>query len=213
MTVVIKLYTWITPNGRKISIALEEMGLAYESIAIDITKDDQFDPEFLKISPSNKIPALVDGDQTVFESGAILLYLAQKTGKFMPEFNSPGYWEVMQWLMWQMSGFGPTLGQAHHFLHYKTGVSDYAEKRYHDMTLHLYGVLDRRLAESEFLVDTLSIADFAVWPWASRFDYQKVDLNAFPNVLRWYMQLAARPAFQRGYVQPRDVGPIPQPSK
>jgi len=210
---LIKLYTWVTPNGRKISIALEEMGLAYENIAIDITKDDQFDPDFLKISPSNKIPALVDEDQTIFESGAILLYLGQKTGKFLPEYNSTAYWEVTQWLMWQMAGFGPTLGQAHHFLHYNPGLSDYSEKRYHDMSLHLYGVLDRRLAESEFLVDTLTVADFAVWPWASRFDYHQVDLNAFPNVLRWYTQLAARPAFQRGYAQPHDTGPIPQPSQ
>ncbi len=208
---MITLYTWTTPNGRKISIALEEMALDYECVAIDITRDEQFAPAFLQISPNNRIPAIVDGERSIFESGAILLYLAANTGRFMPDYDSPAYWEMMQWLMWQMSGFGPTLGQAHHFLHYNPGKSAYAETRYHDQALQLYRVLDRRLAESEFLLDTLTIADFAVWPWASRFDYQNIDLRGFPHVTRWYLQLAARPAFQRGYARPLDVGPIPQP--
>lgn len=208
---MIKLYSWTTPNGRKVSIALEEMGLAYDSIAIDITKDAQFAPDFLAISPNNKIPALVDGDQSIFESGAILLYLAQKTGQFLPAIGTQDYWDVMQWLMWQMGGFGPMVGQAHHFLHYKPGTLPYAEERYYKETLRLYGVLNARLAGRDHVAGDLSIADFAIWPWVSRFDYHKVDLNDFPEVKRWYLKLAARPAFQRGYIQPLDVGPVPLP--
>lgn len=205
------LYSWTTPNGRKISIALEEMGVPYEAIAIDITKNDQFAPDFLKISPNNKIPALVDGDQALFESGAILLYLAQKTGKFLPQADTPDYWDVMQWLMWQMGGFGPMVGQAHHFLHYNPGKLEYAEKRYHAETKRLYGVLNNRLKGRAHVAGDLSIADFAIWPWVARFDYHKVDLDEFPEVKRWYLALAARPGFQKGYVQPRDAGPVPLP--
>ena len=208
---MIKLYTWTTPNGRKISIALEELGLAYEVVPVDIGKDEQFDPDFLKISPNNKIPAIVDGDQTLFESGAILLYLARKTGKLLPEEDSAAYWRTLEWLMWQMGGFGPMLGQAHHFLKFNAGVSGYAEKRYHEEAQRLYGVLDRRLAEAEFVAGPFSIADIAIWPWASRFEYQRIDLHAFQNVKRWYLQLAERPAFDRGYRQPKDTGPIPLP--
>jgi GST-like protein len=153
---MIDLYSWTTPNGRKISIALEEMGLEYKSHAIDITKDEQFAPDFLKISPNNRIPAIVDGDTSIFES-------------------------------------------------------EYSEQRYHAETLRLYGVLDRHLATSPYIISTLSIADFATWPWASRFEYHQVDLNDFPNVKRWYLELAARPAFARGYAQPKDAGPIPLP--
>jgi len=207
----ITLYTWTTPNGRKISIALEEMGLQYACVAVDITRDEQFTPAFGQISPNSKIPVIVDGERRVFESGAILLYLGAKTGRFMPAYASPAYWEMMQWLMWQMSGFGPTLGQAHHFLHYEPGTSAYSETRYRDQTVQLYHVLDRRLASHEFILDSMTIADFAVWPWASRFGYHDVDLRAFPHVARWYLQLAARPAFQRGYTRPLDVGPIPLP--
>lgn len=208
---MIKLYSWTTPNGRKVSIALEEMGLEYESIAVDITNDQQFAPDFLKISPNNKIPALVDGEQAIFESGAILLYLAHKTGKFLPPVGTPAHWEVMQWLMWQMGGFGPMVGQAHHFLHYNPGKLQYAEERYHTETKRLYGVLNKHLGGRDFVGQDLSIVDFAIWPWAARFDYHKVDLNDFPNVKRWYLALAARPGFQRGYVQPIDVGSIPLP--
>lgn len=208
---MIRLYSWTTPNGRKVSIALEEMGLPYEAIAIDITKDDQFAPDFLAISPNNKIPALVDGDQALFESGAILLYLAHKTGQFLPPVGTPAHWDVMQWLMWQMGGLGPMVGQAHHFLHYNPGTLPYAEKRYHDETLRLYGVLDRRLAGRDHVAGELSIADFAIWPWVARFGYHKVDLGDFPEVKRWYLALAARPGFQRGYQQPKDVGPVPMP--
>lgn len=208
---MIKLYSWTTPNGRKVSIALEEMGLSYEAIAIDISKEAQFAPNFLAISPNNKIPALVDGDQSVFESGAILLYLAQKTGQFLPPLGTPDYWDVIQWLMWQMGGLGPMVGQAHHFLHYNPGKLPYAEERYHTETKRLYGVLNARLTGRSFVAQDLSIADFAIWPWIARFDYHKVNLAEFPDVQRWYLALAARPAFQRGYTQPLDVGPIPLP--
>lgn len=207
-----KLYSWNTPNGRKVSIALEEMGISYETIAIDITKGDQNQPDFLAINPNNKIPALVDGDTVVNESGAILLYLAEKTGKFAPSYGTKDYWQMMEWLMWQMGGFGPMLGQAHHFLHYNAGKSEYSEKRYHDEALRLYGVLNGHLSKSEFILSELSIADFAIWPWASRFDFQQVDLNNFPAVRDWYLRLAERPGFQRGYTVPADVGPIPIPS-
>lgn len=208
---MIKLYTWGTPNGRKISIALEEMGLDYECFGIDISKDEQFAPDFLKISPNNKIPAMTDsdGDVALFESGAMLLYLAEKSGKFIPAHGTAQYWQMMQWLMWQMGGFGPMVGQAHHFLKYNPGVSEYAEKRYHNETKRLYGVLDAHLANSPYMIDELSIADFAVWPWASRFEYHQVDLNEFPNVLRWYNELSARDGFIAGYKLPKDTGPIP----
>lgn len=209
---MITLYSWSTPNGRKISIALEEMGLSYKSVSVDIGKDQQFAPEFLKIAPNNKIPAITDGNFALFESGAILQYLAAKTGQFSPDYGTPEYWEMTQWLMWQMGGFGPMIGQAHHFLQFKPGISEYAENRFHTETKRLYGVLDAHLAQSEFLVSALSIADFAIWPWASRFDYHRINLNDYPNVCRWYKQLAARPGFINGYKVPKDTGAIPMPS-
>ena len=208
---MIKLYTWTTPNGRKVSIALEEMCLDYTVIPVNIGKDEQFTPEFLSISPNNKIPAMTDGDVSLFESGAILIYLARKSGKFLPEESSPAYWQVMQWLMWQMGGYGPMLGQAHHFLHYNSGVSEYAEKRYRSEAQRLTGVLDKHLSTSEYLAQELSIADFAIWPWTSRFDYQQIDLNQYPNVKRWYLQLAQRPGFIKGYAQPESVNEVPMP--
>ena len=211
---MLELHTWTTPNGRKVSIALEEMGIEYRSIAVDITKDEQFDPDFLAISPNNKIPAIRDGDVALFESGAILVYLARKSGRFLPPEGTPGYWRTMEWLMWQMGGYGPMLGQAHHFLKYNSGKSDYAEARYATEATRLYGVLDRQLASREFVAgDELSIADFSIWPWTSRFEWQRIDLAAFPNVERWYRALAARPAFARGYAEPKDVGPIPLPAQ
>ncbi len=208
---MIELYTWATPNGRKISIALEEMGLSYRSIAVDIGKDQQFDPEFLAFSPNNKIPALRDGSQTVFESGAMLVYLARKSGRFLAPEGSPTYWKTLEWLMWQMGGYGPMLGQAHHFVHFNPDKSEYASQRYAQEAQRLTGVLDRHLEHSEFLVDELSIADFAIWPWTSRFSFQNIDLKEFPHVLRWYLQLAERPGFQRGYKQPVDAGDVPRP--
>ncbi len=209
---MIELYTWTTPNGRKISIALEEMGLDYRSIPIDITKDQQFDPDFLKISPSNKIPAIKDGNTTLFESGAILIYLARKSGKFLAPEGSAEYWATLKWLMWQMGTFGPILGQAHHFLFYNQGKSEYAEKRYHTESQKLYQVLENHLANSEYLAEEISIAEFAIWPWVSRYEYHQVDITQFPNIKRWYLQLAKRPAFIKGYAEPIDVNSIPIPS-
>jgi GST-like protein len=207
---MITLYTWSTPNGRKASIALEELEIPYEVRPVNIGKDEQFRPEFLKISPNNKIPAIVDGDFALFESGAILLYLAAKAGKLLPPHGTPAYWRVMEWLMWQMGNFGPQLGQAHHFLKFNRGKSEYAEKRYHGEALRLYRVLDERLADREFVADEFSVADIAIWTWASRFDYQQIDIDDFLNVRRWYVQLAERPAFQRGYSVPIEE-PIPLP--
>ncbi len=207
---MITLYTWSTPNGRKASIALEELELPYEVRPVNIGKDEQFDPEFLKISPNNKIPAIVDGDFTLSESGAILLYLAEKAGKLVPPHGTPEYWRVVEWLMWQMGNFGPQLGQAHHFLKFNRGVSEYAEKRYHGEALRLYRVLDERLAGREFVANELSVADIAIWTWASRWDFQQIEIDDFPNVRRWYVQLAERPAFQRGYAVPAEEA-IPLP--
>ncbi len=208
---MITLYTWSTPNGQKVSIALEELGLEYGVVPIDIGKDEQFDPAFLAINPNNKIPAIVDGNTSVFESGAILLYLANKTGSLAPAYATSDYWQMLQWLMWQMGGFGPMLGQAHHFLHFNAGKSDYAERRYHGEALRLYRVLDEQLGRHDYVAGDFSIADIAIWPWAARFRFQKIDLNDFPNVLRWYLELAARPAFERGYRVPHGDKAIPLP--
>ena len=209
---MIDLHTWSTPNGRKVSIALEEMGLEYRTVPVDIGAGEQHAPEFLRISPNNKVPAIVDGEVSVFESGAILMYLARKSGRFLAEEGAPEHRRAIEWLMWQMGGYGPMLGQAHHFLHFNPGTSGYAEKRYHDEALRLTGVLDARLGASAYLAgDTLSIADFAVWPWTSRFDYQRIDLNDHPNVRRWYTELAARPGFARGYAVPDAHATIPMP--
>ena len=163
---MIDLYTWTTPNGRKVSILLEELGIPYEVHPVDIGKDDQFKPDFLTISPNNKIPAIVDRDTgiSLMESGAILIYLAEKTGKFLPATGEPRY-RVIEWLMWQMGGVGPMLGQAHHFLHFNKGKAPYAEERFRSEAKRLYGVLDRRLADRAFVADDYSIADMAIWPW------------------------------------------------
>ncbi len=209
---MIDLYTWTTPNGRKASIALEELGLPYKAHPIDISKDEQFAPAFLKISPNNRIPAIVDNENgmSLFESGAILIYLADKTGKLMPK-DGEGRYRVIEWLMWQMGGIGPMLGQVHHFVKYNKGKAPYAEERYSKEAQRLYGVLDRRLEGREFLVGDYSIADIATWPWISRFEWQEIDLAKFPNVKRWYTAIAGRPAVQRGYKAPKDVGEIPMP--
>ena len=205
---MIDLYTWSTPNGRKVSIMLEETGLAYTAHGIDITKNEQFEPGFLKISPNNRIPAIVDrtNGQTLFESGAILMYLAEKTGKFWPK-SGEAHWRTIEWLMWQMGGLGPMLGQVHHFVKFNRGKAPYAEERFSKEAHRLYGVLDRRLAVMEYVAGEYTIADMAIWPWISRFEYQEIDLNAYANVARWYRQIAARPAVQKGYHVP-----VPQPS-
>jgi GST-like protein len=212
---VIDLYTWSTPNGRKISIALEELGLEYTVHAIDIGKNQQFDPAFLAISPNNKIPAIVDRDDDVamngrpmMESGAILLYLAEKCGKLLGNDR----WETLQWLMLQMGGVGPMLGQAHHFLRFNPGRAPYAEERFKLEGARLYGVLNTRLGKHEYLAGEYSIADIATWPWISRYEWQQIDLATYPNVLRWYLAIADRPAVQRGYDVPVKVGDIPRPA-
>jgi GST-like protein len=209
---MIDLYTWATPNGRKASILLEELGLAYRVHPIDITKGDQFDPAFLKISPNNKIPAIVDHDTglALMESGAILLYLADKTQQFWPG-TGPARWHTAEWLMWQMGGIGPMLGQVHHFVRFNPGKAPYAEQRYLQEARRLYGVLDKRLAEVEYMAGDYSIADIATWPWLTRFEWQTIDLNQFPNVKQWYLKIAARPAVQRGYQVPIP-GEIPMPT-
>jgi len=209
---MIDLYTWTTPNGRKVSIMLEEVGLDYTAHPVDIRKDEQFAPQFLEISPNNKIPAIVDHDDDVslMESGAILIYLAEKTGRLMA-VNGKARLETIEWLMWQMGGIGPMLGQVHHFVKFNPGRAPYAEERFRNEAHRLYGVLDKCLADREYMAGDYSIADIATWPWISRFDYQAMDLNEYPNVKRWYLAIAARPAVQRGYRVPSDTGPIPMP--
>ena len=209
---MIELYTWPTPNGRKVSIALEELGLEYTVHPIDITKGEQRDPKFIEISPNSKIPVIVDTENTrpLMESGAILLYLAEKCGRLISKDKSR-YWETNEWLMWQMGGPGPILGQIHHFVKFNPGKSSYAEERYTAEGKRLYGVLDKRLQDREFVVGEYSIADVAIWPWISRFNWQTIDIAQYPNVTRWYLSIAARPAVQRGYQVPRKVNEIPMP--
>ncbi|MGX9963100.1 glutathione S-transferase family protein [Roseomonas sp. F4] len=207
---MIDLYTWNTPNGRKISVALEEMGLPYAVHTVNISKNEQFEPAFLKISPNNRIPAIIDPDGpdgqpiSVFESGAILLYLAEKTGKFLPK-DMRGKVAVTEWLMWQMGGFGPMPGQVHHFLMQPEGPArEYGFKRYHTETKRLYGVLDRRLAGRDFVATEgePSIADFAILGWAWRHERHEVPFDDLPNVAAWYERMMARPAVQRGFEIP-----------
>ena len=209
---MIELYTWPTPNGRKISIALEELGLEYRAHSVDITNGEQRDSKFLTISPNSKIPAIVDteNNQSLMESGAILLYLADKCGQLMPK-DASRYWEAVEWIMWQMGGPGPILGQIHHFVKFNPGKSLYAEERYLTEGKRLYGVLNKRLQDREFIVGDYSIADIAIWPWISRFNWQTIDIVQYPNVTRWYSSVAARPAVQRGYHVPRKVNEIPMP--
>ncbi|ULO21866.1 MULTISPECIES: glutathione S-transferase N-terminal domain-containing protein [Sulfitobacter] len=208
---MIDLYTWTTPNGRKVSILLEELGVPYTAHPIDITKDDQFAPDFLKISPNNKIPAIKDHDNglCLMESGAIMWYLADKYGKFLPS-DAIGRAKVHEWLMWQMGGLGPMAGQAHHFLQFNPGKAPYAETRYATEVQRLYGVLDKQLEGQDFICGAYSIADMACWPWVARYEWQRVDLTQFPNVLRWYKALRARDAVIKGYQVPKDVGEVPR---
>ncbi len=206
---MIDLYTWNTPNGRKVSILLEELNVPYNAHAVDITKGEQLEAEFLTISPNNKIPAIRDNETgvTLMESGAILIYLAEKYGQFLPRENRI---EIYEWLMWQMAGFGPMLGQAHHFLKYNRGASTYAEERYGEEARRLYGVLDRRLEGRDYIIGEYTIADIACWPWVSRHEWQEIDLRDYPHVRKWYQRIAARPAVQRGYHVPDHVNEIPQ---
>ena len=207
---MIDLYTWGTPNGRKVSIMLEECGLKYKAHAINIgTNVDQFTPEFVAINPNSKIPAIADSDGpdgkpiNLFESGAILVYLAGKTGNFLPQ-SVRGKYEALQWLMFQMGGVGPMIGQTHHFMRAAPEKIEYGIKRYHNETKRLYGVLDKRLSVEEYLAaGEYGIADMATYPWIARFEWHQVDLNGFPNVKRWFDAIGARPAVQRGMAVPK----------
>jgi GST-like protein len=201
---MIDLYTWPTPNGHKVHIMLEETGLPYKVIPVDIGAGDQFKPEFLRISPNNKMPAMVDSDgpggkpMALAESGAILFYLASKSGRFLPE-DLRKRWQVMQWVMFQMGHIGPMLGQAHHFLQYAPERIEYAMNRYRNEANRLYGVLERRLGESQFLAcEEYTIADMATMPWLRFPERQGVNVEEYPNVKRWRDGIAARPAVQRG---------------
>jgi len=201
---VIDVYSWATPNGHKIHIMLEELGLEYKAIPIDIGAGDQFTPEFLAISPNNKIPAIVDSDGpggkplALFESGAILFYLAEKTGKFLP-LDPVGRYTTMQWLMFQMGGVGPMLGQAHHFRIYAPEKIEYAVNRYSNEAKRLYGVMDKQLGVTRYLAgNEYSIADIATFPWTRSWKNQGIELDEFPKVKRWFDEISARPAVIRG---------------
>lgn len=212
---MIDLYTWTTPNGRKVSILLEELGIPYTVHPIDISKDEQFAPDFLKIAPNNRIPAIVDQDSglTLMESGAIMLYLANKHNQFSCEGGE--YWRMVEWLMWQMGGLGPMLGQVHHFVKYNKGKSDYAEQRYSTEAQRLYRVLNTRLDGRDYVVGEgrghYTIADMAIFPWIARHDWQGIDLNDYPDVRDWYLRIVDRPAVQKGYHVPKHTTEIPMP--
>jgi GST-like protein len=205
--IVLDLYTWTTPNGRKVSIMLEELGLAYHVHPIHIGKGEQFAPGYLAINPNGKIPSLVDSEGpdgqpiALMESGAILIYLAEKSGRLMPQLARRRY-EALQWLMFQMGGVGPMFGQVHHFLRAAKEPVPYAIERYTKETRRLYGVLDARLKDHAFLAGEYSIADIATYPWVARHEWHKTDLNDFPNVKRWFDALSARPAVARGMKVP-----------
>ncbi len=210
----IKLYYWPTPNGHKITIMLEESRLPYEVEPVNITRGHQFDPEFLKIAPNNKMPAIIDPEGpggeplSLFESGAILIYLAEKSGRFIPE-EPAAYYSMLQWLMFQMGGLGPMAGQAHHFCNYAPETIDYAITRYTSEVYRLYNVMDRRLGESEYLAGEYSIADMASWPWVRPHERQGQDLAEFPNLKRWFETIGERPAVQRALevlAEARDQG-------
>ncbi len=195
---MINLYTWPTPNGRKISILLEELQIPYKVIPINIEKDEQFSKEFSLISPNNKIPAITDLETktNIFESGAIMLYLANKYRKYL---SDKSYWPIMEWFMFQLTQVGPYLGQAHQFLYYHSGKSKFAEDRYINYVKRVYQTLDSRLGNSEYLGIEYSIADIATWPWVARFERHRVDLKNYPNVLRWYKLISKRSAVIKGY--------------
>jgi GSH-dependent disulfide-bond oxidoreductase len=212
---MIDLYYWTTPNGHKITICLEEAGLVYKIIPVNISKGDQLKPEFLAISPNNRIPAIVDREPTgdgapvaVFESGAILQYLAEKTGKLMPS-NLRGRYEVIQWLFWQMGGLGPMAGQNHHFSQYAPEKIPYAIDRYVKETNRLYGVLNKRLADRAFIAGDYSIADIAAYPWIVPHQRQGQSLEDFPHLKRWFEAIRSRPATVRAYDKAREINTRP----
>ena len=212
---MIDLYYWTTPNGHKITIFLEETGIPYRILPVDIAAGDQFDPAFLAIAPNNRIPAIVDREPadggtpiSVFESGAILQYLAQKTGRFLPE-DLRGRTETMQWLFWQMAGLGPMAGQNHHFVQYAPQQIPYAIDRYVNETNRLYGVLDRRLASREFVAGAYSIADMAIYPWIVPHERQRQNLAEFAHLRRWFESIRSRPAVERAYELARTINQTP----
>ena len=207
---MIDLYSSPTPNGRKISIMLEELGVDFNPILINLDKKEQFSEEFSKISPANKIPVIVDNDnnQTVFESGAILLYLAKKYDKFL---NKDKYWEIIQWVFFQMAYVGPMLGQAHQYLFYHPGKSKFAEDKTTGYAKHIYSIMDKRLSKQEYFSDTYSIADISIWPWTARYERHQINLHDYPNVLRWYKQISIRPAVIKGYNSLGEFYEIPKP--
>ena len=218
---MLDLYVWPTPNAYKISIMLEEIGRPYRVIAVDIQRGDQFKPEFLKISPNNKMPAIVDHDAadgkplSIFESGAILMYLAETSGRFMPK-DLRGRYKVIEWLMFQMGGVGPMLGQAHHFRQYAPEKLDYAINRYTNEAKRLYGVIDRRLGEAQYLAGDYSIADMAVFPWLRSYERQGQKLEEFSNLKRWFTAIDARPAVKKGLellADKRRTGPMDDKAK
>ena len=216
---MIDLYYWTTPNGHKITIFLEEAGLPYRVVPVNISKGEQFKPEFLRIAPNNRIPAIIDNAPTagerpvnVFESGAILQYLAEKTGKFLPK-DLHGRVEVMQWLFWQMGGLGPMAGQNHHFGQYAPEKIPYAIERYVKETNRLYGVLDKRLADREFVAGDYSIADMASYPWVVPYERQGQNLDDFPHLKRWFETIRARPAVMRAYELAKKINVQPTVSE
>ena len=204
---MIQLYTWATPNGKKVSVMLEEVELSYEVHPINIAKGDQLKPEYLAINPNNKIPAIIDSDGPggkplkLFESGAILMYLAEKTGKFLPQEMAKRY-EVIQWLMFQMGGVGPMFGQANYFYRLEEKVP-FAIERYYQEAIRLYKVLEQTLAQRDYLAEEYSIADIATYPWVGRHDGHNVRLEEFPNVKRWFDAISQRPAVKRGMAVPK----------
>lgn len=207
---MIDLYTWATPNGRKVSILLEELGVDYTVFPVNIGAGEQHKPAFLEISTNNKIPAIVDHENgmRLMESGAILIYLSDKYEKFFAN-DVLERSRINEWVMWQMGGLGPMLGQVHHFTHFNPGKSTYAEERFQAEAARLYKVLDSRLSGRKFICDNYSIADIACWPWVSRYERQQIDLRNFPNVRGWYQRILEREAVQRGYHIPENMGPIP----
>ena len=216
---MIELYYWTTPNGHKVTIFLEESGTPYRIHPVNISKGEQFAEDFLKTSPNNKIPAIVDTEPkdggapiSVFESGAVLQYLAEKTGKFLPQ-DIRGRMDAMQWLFWQMGGLGPMAGQNHHFVQYAPEKIPYAMERYVKETNRLYGVLNKRLADREFIAGAYSIADMASYPWVVPYERQQQNLDDFPHLKRWFHSIAARPAVQKAYAIASQINEQPTVSE
>ena len=195
---MIDLYTWATPNGRKISILLEEINIPYSVHPVNIIESEQFSDEFSRIAPSNKIPAIIDREngQSIFESGAIMMYLAKKHNQFLPQKY---YWQIMEWVIFQLSQVGPVLGQAHQFLYYHPNQSEFVEKKYIDYTKRIYQTLNKRLKDNEYLGVEYSIADIATWPWIARFERHRINISDYPEVLNWYKLIRERPAVIKGY--------------